>query len=124
MPHRPPVHRPHPHSVPTRPPDDRLSAHRRGYGRTWRRARLAWLAEHPLCVHCQVKGVLRAADVVDHVIPHKGDPVLFWDCDNNWMSLCTRCHNHKTATLDGAFGRKVASADDEGRTPQQEPPND
>ena len=33
------------------------------------------------------------ANVVDHIIPHKGDERLFWDADNNWQSLCEECHN-------------------------------
>jgi 5-methylcytosine-specific restriction endonuclease McrA len=36
-----------------------------------------------------------AADTVDHVRPHKGDEVLFFD-GNNLQSLCASCHNrHK-----------------------------
>jgi 5-methylcytosine-specific restriction protein A len=33
---------------------------------------------------------------VDHVVPHKGDSVKFWD-ESNHQALCTRCHNRKTA---------------------------
>lgn len=33
------------------------------------------------------------ATVVDHKIPHKGDYGLFWDSENNWQSLCKRCHD-------------------------------
>lgn len=33
--------------------------------------------------------------VVDHVIPHRGDDVLFWD-ESNWQALCKSCHDsHK-----------------------------
>jgi 5-methylcytosine-specific restriction endonuclease McrA len=32
------------------------------------------------------------ADTVDHVKPHKGDVLLFWDADN-LQSLCAACHN-------------------------------
>jgi 5-methylcytosine-specific restriction protein A len=45
-----------------------------------------------------------AAVVVDHIIPHKGDKALFWD-SGNWQALCKRCHDVKTATEDGGFGR-------------------
>jgi 5-methylcytosine-specific restriction protein A len=37
--------------------------------------------------------------VVDHVVPHRGDPVVFWDQDN-WRALCKRCHDAKTARED------------------------
>jgi 5-methylcytosine-specific restriction enzyme A len=47
-----------------------------------------------------------SATVADHITPHKGDPVLFWDPDN-LQSLCAACHGRKTATEDGGFGRPV-----------------
>jgi len=62
------------------------------YGRTWRRARAAYLAAHPLCVMCAAQGQVVAANVVDHVQPHKGEHELFWD-QNNWQPLCTPHHN-------------------------------
>lgn len=67
------------------------------YGRRWRKARAAFLAEHPFCVDCG-----RLADEVDHVTPHRGDRALFWSSDN-WQSLCETCHGRKTAreTLHG-----------------------
>ena len=63
---------------------------------SWRKARAAYLAEHPLCVECQRKGRLVAATVVDHIIPHRGDEGRFWE-RSNWASLCVRCHTVKTA---------------------------
>ena len=67
----------------------------RGYDARWRKARLAYLQRHPLCVECQKEGRLTPATVVDHIIPHRGDQKLFWD-ESNWQSLCAACHNHKT----------------------------
>lgn len=64
----------------------------RGYGYRWQQARARFLAEHPLCVMCQSEGRVEPATVVDHVVPHRGDPSLFWD-RSNWMSLCARCHS-------------------------------
>ena len=32
------------------------------------------------------------ANVVDHIIPHKGDTRLFWD-ENNVQSLLKQCHD-------------------------------
>jgi 5-methylcytosine-specific restriction endonuclease McrA len=73
----------------------RGSAHRRGYDARWRRARLIYLANHPLCVMCKQLGRITAASVVDHKTPHKGHAVLFWD-ETNWQSLCASCHDsHK-----------------------------
>jgi 5-methylcytosine-specific restriction protein A len=61
------------------------------YNSKWRRARLAYLAKHPLCVYCQEEGRTVAATVVDHIKPHKSDYKLFWD-SSNWQSLCTTHH--------------------------------
>jgi 5-methylcytosine-specific restriction enzyme A len=80
----------------------RPSAARRGYGSRWRRARAACLERHPLCVRCQAKGCIEPSTVVDHVIPHRGDPVLFWD-EANWAALCKPCHDAKTAR-EGRWG--------------------
>jgi len=74
----------------------RKSAAQRGYGSRWQRARALWLAKHPLCEACKRRGVVTEATVVDHIVPHRGDPQLFWD-QSNWASLCKACHDAKTA---------------------------
>jgi 5-methylcytosine-specific restriction protein A len=43
------------------------------------------------------------ATVVDHILPHRGDRVLFWD-RSNWQALSKKCHDRKTAEHDGGFG--------------------
>lgn len=75
---------------------ERGSAAQRGYGSRWQKARLSFLAQHPLCVECQREGRVTAATVVDHIRPHRGDPVLFWD-KSNWQPLCKYHHDQKTA---------------------------
>jgi 5-methylcytosine-specific restriction enzyme A len=80
----------------------RGSAAQRGYGAKWRSARKAFLRRSPLCAECQSKGILKAAAVVDHIIPHKGNSGLFWD-ESNWQVLCKRCHDIKTARKDGRW---------------------
>lgn len=84
-------------------PDRRPSASDRGYDWRWRKARDSYLAKHPLCVECVREGRTVAATVVDHIEPHKGDQVKFWD-QGNWQSLCKTHHNVKTAREDGGFG--------------------
>lgn len=74
----------------------RGTAAARGYGGKWQKARETFLRNNPLCVHCTADGIITAATVVDHIIPHRGDKSLFWD-RSNWQGLCTRCHNIKTA---------------------------
>lgn len=75
----------------------------RGYGHRWRVASKAFLAQNPLCIECLKNGRLVAAAEVDHIIPHKGNPMLFWD-QTNWQALCRRCHSRKTALTDGRWG--------------------
>ena len=74
---------------------DRASSGKRGYNSRWQKARKRYLRTHPLCVRCQEEGRLVEATVVDHIKPHRGDPVLFWD-EKNWQSLCKPCHDKKT----------------------------
>lgn len=72
----------------------------KGYGSSrWRRARLQFLSAHPLCERCLQRGVYTKATVVDHVVPHRGDPNLFWD-RSNWQALCKSCHDSKTMSED------------------------
>lgn len=59
----------------------------RGYDRAWEKARAAFLKEHRFCRRCG-----RTATTVDHIRPHKGDQLLFWD-KSNWQALCTSCHS-------------------------------
>ncbi len=73
----------------------RGSASRRGYDRKWRFARAAFLARHPLCVECAKHGLTVPATDVDHIQPHRGDTVLFWQRDN-LQALCKACHARKT----------------------------
>lgn len=74
---------------------DRPSADKRGYNSKWQKARRQYLREHPYCVCCYGQGKMVEATVVDHIIPHRGDPALFWD-KSNWQSLCKPCHDKKT----------------------------
>lgn len=83
----------------------------RGYDARWRKLRAIYIHDHPLCAACAAEGKLRAAAVVDHITPHRGDISLLYD-ESNLQSLCTECHNRKTAAEDGAFGnRRVANAE-------------
>ena len=106
MPSKPPVHRPlgakRAAAVKAALDRQRPSAAARGYGARWRRARAAYLACHPLCRHCGAQGRLEPATVVDHVVPHRGDPRRFWD-EANWAPACKRCHDRKTAR-EGRWG--------------------
>lgn len=88
---------------------NRASSHQRGYNGAWRRARAAFLMDHPLCEECRREGRLTPATVVDHITPHKGNRELFWN-EKNWQALCKSCHDRKTAKEDGGFGNKEVGA--------------
>ena len=74
---------------------DKETAAQRGYGYRWQKERAEFLRANPLCVECGRRGRVVRATVVDHKIPHRGDPVLFWD-RSNWQGLCQEDHNEKT----------------------------
>jgi len=84
----------------------RGSSTRRGYNYKWQKASKAYLGRHPLCAHHEKKKRIVPATIVDHIVAHKGDMNLFWD-ENNWQGLCKVCHDIKTATEDGGFGRQT-----------------
>jgi 5-methylcytosine-specific restriction protein A len=112
MPRRPPSHRPSNAGDPrvdlqqrrTASDRHRPSPAQRGYDGAWRRLRTAHLQANPLCAHCLKMGIIRVAEVVDHIIPISERPDLRLDPDN-LQSLDAQCHNAKTAREDGGFGR-------------------
>jgi 5-methylcytosine-specific restriction protein A len=61
----------------------------------WQALRLAVLADYPLCDDCQARGYVTASREVDHTIPHRGNPKLFWD-RKNLRGKCSPCHASKT----------------------------
>jgi 5-methylcytosine-specific restriction enzyme A len=75
----------------------------RGYGYRWQQYREQYLAKHPLCGMCQARGLVTAATIVDHIVPHKGDARLFWG-PNNHQSLCKDCHDGPKAAEEAAAG--------------------
>lgn len=70
----------------------------RGYGSRWQKAREGFLAKHSTCARCGA-----TANVLDHIVPHRGSQKLFWD-RTNWQPLCGPCHQLKTASEDGRWG--------------------
>ncbi len=80
----------------------RGSSTQQGYGSKWRRERLRFLDENPLCVECKAAGRVTAATDVDHIVPHSGDRELFWR-RSNWQALCGEHHRRKTIRENGGF---------------------
>lgn len=99
---------------------ERYTRHQRGYTNRWARASKLYLKEHPFCERHLERGISRSATVTDHRIPHRGDMRLFWDQDN-WQALCKTCHDQKTASEDGGFGR-YTKYDEQGPRPGRRRP--
>lgn len=74
--------------------DRRKNANDRGYTSKWHRYSKAYLKRHPFCA---IRGERCAiiATCTDHVLPHRGDMVLFWD-ETNHQPACETCHNRKS----------------------------
>ena len=83
----------------SRPTEESRSSSALGYGKRWQKARKLFLEAHPLCVKCLQEGIYMKATDVDHIIPHRGDPDLFWD-QTNWQPLCHSHHSRKTRNED------------------------
>jgi 5-methylcytosine-specific restriction protein A len=81
--------------------DGKQSSAARGYDYQWQLARAAHLEANPLCVMCKARGVVTAATVVDHIRPHRGDMLIFWD-RSNWQSLCKPCHDSEKQRIERA----------------------
>jgi 5-methylcytosine-specific restriction protein A len=105
MPAQPPVHRPAGWQD-KRARDRDYAVHRNKRALAllqsvaWRKARDAFLSTHPFCISI---GCGALATVVDHSVPHRGDPTIFWD-RSRWQPMCSNCHGRKTVMRDGGFG--------------------
>lgn len=77
-------------------------AHKKLYGRTWKRIRDRYIKEHPLCEECQKQGRLTPAEEVHHVLPLSQGGTHSID---NLMSLCSSCHSRITARDGGRWGQ-------------------
>lgn len=91
----------------TSPREPRQNSYQRGYTKAWAAYSRTWKRTHPLCgervdgqLHaehsrCVRDGRIGAVAVTDHIVPHRGNQVLFWD-ETNHQSLCASCHNAKS----------------------------
>ena len=114
----PPVHRPYGIGAPqhrlqrNREADGRRgSARKRGYTTQWDRASKAHLRDHPLCIGCGAVGHTVEAKVVDHVEPHRGDMVKFWNRDM-WQGCCTWHHDTVKQRMERMLATGEATLED------------
>lgn len=61
----------------------------------WTRMSKAWKASHPLCEECKRNGVIKAAEVTDHIIPWPVCGVEGFFNRDNFQSLCSDCNHAK-----------------------------
>lgn len=57
------------------------------YTYEWRKLRAKTIAGHPYCIDCGAGTGLQ----VDHIVPHRGDPVIFFD-PAVLVVRCEQCH--------------------------------
>lgn len=85
----------------------------------WQRLRAAQLQREPLCRMCHPR--LTVATVCDHITPHRGDVVKFWN--GPFMSVCEPCHNgakqqfEKTGKVRGCDAKGIPFASLVSRNP-------
>lgn len=66
--------------------------------KAWKKLRLTYITEHPLCENCLKNGIIKPAKEVHHkqifstANTEEGQWNLFLD-DKNLMSLCIKCHH-------------------------------
>lgn len=65
----------------------------------WLQVRASVLRKGPLCVECERVGIVKAATLVDHIIPYRERPDLGLARDN-LRPLCHSCH--------GRIGKRTA----------------
>jgi len=83
---------------------NRSTAQRLYWSAAWRALRADLLRD----ATCAAPGCKSPAAVVDHIVAHHGDQLLFFD-RANLQALCKRCHDRKTVQQDGGFGNKPAA---------------
>lgn len=81
---------------------ERGTSRERGYTNRWDKAAASFKAKHPLCLGCHAIGRVAATEVVDHVVPHRGDMALFWD-SSRWQPSCKWHHDEVKQQLEALF---------------------
>src|SRR5262245_17554099 len=88
---------------------NRPGARDRGYDRRWDRVSREFLWRNPWCLGCSAIGVKKKAQLVDHIVPHKGDLALFW-VTGNWQPCCAWHHNSIKPELERRHARGQIAA--------------
>lgn len=73
----------------------RGSSTERGYDYRWQQFRLRYLAQHPLCVDCEMEGIVGPATDVHHTRKLRDHPEAKYD-EDTLMVLCKKHHDLRT----------------------------
>ena len=77
-------------------PDNRVSSFERGYNARWKKFRIAYLKQHPLCVDCLKQGIYTPSREPHHIQKLRDRPELKYE-ESNLIALCHDCHSKRTA---------------------------
>lgn len=80
----------------------------------WTKLSKAFRASHPLCAECASKGIIKASQVTDHIIPYPVCGIDGFFEENNLQALCEDCNNNK-----GQRDKRVISAWRRGRSREE-----
>lgn len=80
------------------------------YDYKWKKYRLQFLAENPLCWKCKGEGAIEPATVVHHIKAHRGNRQLFWDPKNHAPS-CKTHHDSVEQAEEKGFKRRQIGLD-------------
>ena len=61
----------------------------------WTRLSKAFRASHPLCSACASKGIIKPAQVADHIVPWPVCGVEGFFSESNLQALCEECNHVK-----------------------------
>jgi 5-methylcytosine-specific restriction enzyme A len=73
----------------------------------WKRRTLLQKQEHPLCERCELAGRTTLATLSHHIVPHNGDPFLFFF--GKLQSLCLKCHLGMHGNSKHDFSQKIGA---------------
>lgn len=85
----------------------RGSARKRGYDSRWDKASKSFRRQHPLCEYCEANGKVKAAELVDHLYPHRKFKDVFW-LKHWWVASCKDCHDGMKQSIEAGSNYKVA----------------
>jgi 5-methylcytosine-specific restriction protein A len=88
---------------------DRPNARGRGYTSKWDAAAAKFKRAYPRCLGCAAVGREVATEVVDHVVPHRGDAELFWNVEQ-WQPACRWHHDVVKKRLEAMFDQNTITA--------------